>query len=113
MGCSLVVYGRRYPDLAIASLLQASLGLPVYLHEGDSIQKGFLVESWPCGLVIEIGPVAQGMLHSTIVTQTKLAIEVGMRGYLRSSWINDNELCTIFVCLFEKSCRYGVIGRGV
>ena len=76
MGSSLVVYGRRYADLAIASLLQSRLGLPIYLHEGDNIQKGFLVESWPCGLVIEIGPVAQGMLQSSIINQTRVAVEV-------------------------------------
>ena len=75
MGTSLVVYGRRFADLAIVSLLQSRLGLPVYLHEGDNIQKGFLVESWPCGFVIEIGPVSQGMLHSIIINQTRLAVQ--------------------------------------
>ncbi len=74
MGCSLVIYGRRPADLALASLIQARLGLPVYLHEGDASQKGFLVEAWPCGLVIEIGPVPQGVLDAIIVEQTRLAI---------------------------------------
>ena len=76
MGCSLVVYGRRPADLALASLLQNRLGLPIYLHEGNKQQNGFLVESWPCGLVIEIGPVAQGLLHERIVHQTRIALEV-------------------------------------
>ena len=75
MGSSLVVYGRRPSDLAIASLLQARLGLPIYLHEGDNTQQGFLVESWPCGFVIEIGPVPQGVLHATIIQQTRLILE--------------------------------------
>jgi len=76
MGSSLVVYGRREPDLALASLIQARLGLPVYLHEGDQDQQGFLVEAWPCGLVIEIGPVPQALILAKIVHQTKLILEV-------------------------------------
>jgi len=52
MGNSLVVYGRRPADLALAAGVQARLGLPVYLHEADAAQTGFLVERWPCGLVI-------------------------------------------------------------
>ena len=59
MGSCLVVYGRRDADLALASLIQNQLGLPIYLHESDKKQTGFLVESWPCGLVVEIGPIAQ------------------------------------------------------
>ncbi len=76
MGSSLVVYGRRNSDLALAALIQSVLGLPVYLHEGDQSQKGFLVESWPCGLVIEIGPVPQMILSSKIVDQTRIVLEV-------------------------------------
>ncbi len=76
MGTSLVVYGRRPSDLAIASLLQSKLGLPIYLHEGDETQQGFLVESWPCGIVIEIGPVPQGLLHANIINQTRLTLEI-------------------------------------
>ncbi len=76
MGNSLVVYGRRAADLALASLIQFRLGLPIYLHEGDENQKGFLVESWPCGLVVEIGPVPQGLLHQRIIFQTRLVLEV-------------------------------------
>ena len=74
MGNSLVIYGRRPADLALAALVQGELGLPVYLHEGDPAQTGFLVESWPCGLVIEVGPVPQGVLKAQIVRQTRLAL---------------------------------------
>ncbi|MFM7087805.1 MAG: aspartoacylase [Cyanobium sp.] len=75
MGNSLVVYGRRPVDLALAAALQRQLGLPVYLHEADARQTGFLVERWPCGLVIEVGPVPQGVLQPAIVQQTRLALE--------------------------------------
>ena len=75
MGSCLVVYGRRAADLALASLIQNNLGLPIYLHESDQKQTGFLVESWPCGLVIEIGPIGQGLLNSKIISQTKLILE--------------------------------------
>ncbi len=75
MGSCLVVYGRREADLALASLIQNRLGLPIYLHETDKKQTGFLVESWPCGLVIEIGPIGQGLLNSKIISQTKLILE--------------------------------------
>ncbi len=78
MGSCLVVYGRRDADLALASLIQNQLGLPVYLHESDHKQTGFLVESWPCGLVIEIGPIGQGLLNSKIISQTKLILETLM-----------------------------------
>ena len=76
MGSSLVVYGRRPADLALASLIQARLGLPVYLYESDASQQGFLVEHWPCGLVLEIGPVPQSLVDVRIVSQTLLAVEV-------------------------------------
>ena len=79
MGNCLVVYGRRPADLALAALIQAELGLPVYLHESDSAQTGFLVERWPCGLVIEVGPVPQSVLNSRIVRQTRLALESCIR----------------------------------
>ena len=78
MGSCLVVYGRRDADLALASLIQNALGLPIYLHESDQKQTGFLVESWPCGLVIEIGPVGQSLLNSRIISQTKLILETLM-----------------------------------
>ena len=76
MGNSLVVYGRRPADLAFVSLIQARLGLPVYLHEGDSSQTGFLVEAWPCGFVIEIGPVPQGLIKSEIVEQLRIVLAI-------------------------------------
>ena len=41
MGSCLVVYGRRDADLALASLIQNKLGLPIYLHESDQKQTGF------------------------------------------------------------------------
>ena len=75
MGNSLVVYGRRPADLALAALVQGRLGLPIYLHEADPEQQGYLVESWPCGLVIEVGPVPQMVRHHKILTQTRLALE--------------------------------------
>ena len=75
MGSSLVVYGRRPADLALAGGVQRLLGLPIYLHESDAAQTGFLVERWPCGLVIEVGPVPQGVLDSRVVIQTQLALE--------------------------------------
>ncbi len=75
MGSSIVMYGRRPSDLALASLIQSSLGLPIYLHEGDVAQQGFLVESWPCGLVFEIGPVPQGNLSAIILEKNRLILE--------------------------------------
>ena len=78
MGNSLVVYGRRPADLALAAAMQARLGLPVYLHEADATQTGFLVERWPAGLVIEVGPVPQGVIQAPICRQTQLALEAGL-----------------------------------
>ena len=43
MGNALVVYGRRPADLALAAGVQGLLGLPIYLHEADQAQTGFLV----------------------------------------------------------------------
>jgi len=78
MGNSLVVYGRRPADLALAAAIQARLGLPIYLHEADQAQTGFLVERWPCGLVIEVGPVPQGVIQARICRQTQLAVEAAL-----------------------------------
>ncbi|MFM7266176.1 MAG: aspartoacylase [Cyanobium sp.] len=75
MGNSLVIYGRRPTDLALAAGLQQQLGLPIYLHEGDPAQTGYLAERWPCGLVIEVGPVPQGVLTARLVRQSQLAVE--------------------------------------
>ncbi len=90
MGSSLVIYGRRPADLALASLIQAKLGLPIYLHEGDASQHGFLVESWPCGLVLEIGPVAQSLLDFNIVFKTRLVLEVIFQqiSYIQQRMVN-------------------------
>ena len=75
MGSSLVVYGRRPADLALAAAVQQRLGLPVYLHEADQAQQGFLVERWPAGLVIEIGPVPQMVLDAQVVERTRLSLQ--------------------------------------
>jgi len=75
MGSSLVVYGRRPADLALAAAVQQRLGVPVYLHEADQAQQGFLVERWPCGLVLEIGPVPQMVLDPRIVERTRLTLD--------------------------------------
>ena len=69
MGTSIVIYGRRIKDFCLAALLQNKFGLPIYLHEKDKRQTGFLVEAWPCGLVIEIGPVAQNYYDSKIINR--------------------------------------------
>ena len=78
MGNCLVVYGRRPPDLALAAGLQQRLGLPIYLHEGDPSQTGYLVERWPCGLVVEVGPVPQGVVQAAICRQSALALETAL-----------------------------------
>jgi len=67
MGTSIVMYGRRFKDYCLAALLQNKFGLPIYLHEKDKAQTGFLVEAWPCGLVIEIGAVAQNYYDPEII----------------------------------------------
>lgn len=78
MGNSLVVYGRRPADLALAAGLQQRLGLPIYLHEQDRAQTGYLVERWPCGLVVEVGPVPQGVIQAPICRQSQLALEAAL-----------------------------------
>ncbi|MCS5693059.1 aspartoacylase [Cyanobium sp. FGCU-6] len=75
MGNCLVMYGRRPADLALAAALQRQLGLPIYLHEADPSQTGYLVERWPCGLVVEVGPVPQGVVNAAICRSTQLAVE--------------------------------------
>jgi aspartoacylase len=84
MGNSLVLYGRRPADLALAASIQADLGLPIYLHEADGAQCGFLVERWPCGLVIEVGPVPQGVITAPICRQSQLALESALNGLARA-----------------------------
>lgn len=78
MGNALVLYGRRPADLALAAGVQGLLGLPIYLHEADQAQSGFLVTSWPCGLVIEVGPVPQGVIQAQICRQTQLGVEAAL-----------------------------------
>jgi aspartoacylase len=84
MGNSLVVYGQRPADLALAAGLQQQLGLPIYLHEGDPAQTGYLAERWPCGLVIEVGPVPQGVLTARLARQSQLALEAALEQLARA-----------------------------
>ena len=74
MGTSIVMYGRRIKDFCLAALLQNKFGLPIYLHEKDHKQTGFLVEAWPCGLVIEIGAVAQNFYDPKIINRFLIII---------------------------------------
>jgi len=74
MGTSIVIYGRRRKDLCLAALIQNKYGLPIYLHENDKEQTGFLVEAWPCGLVIEIGAVAQNFYDPEIIKRFLIII---------------------------------------
>jgi len=74
MGTSIVMYGRRFKDFCLAALLQNKFGLPIYLHEKDKDQTGFLVEAWPCGLVIEIGAVAQNFYDPKIIDRFLIII---------------------------------------
>ena len=69
MGTSIVMYGRRGKDFCLAALLQHKFGLPIYLHEKDEKQTGFLVEAWPCGLVIEIGSVGQNFYDLDVINR--------------------------------------------
>ena len=41
-------------------------------------RRGYLVERWPCGLVIEVGPVPQGVVNAAICQQTQLALETAL-----------------------------------
>jgi len=75
MGTSIVLYGRRLKDFCLAALLQNKFGLPIYLHEKDKAQTGFLVEAWPCGLVIEIGAVAQNFYDPKIIDRFLIIIK--------------------------------------
>jgi len=74
MGTSIVMYGRRRKDFCLAALIQHKFGLPIYLHEKDKKQTGFLVEAWPCGLVIEIGSVAQNFYDPKIINRFLIII---------------------------------------
>ena len=74
MGTSIVMYGRRNQDFCLAALLQNKFGLPIYLHEKDINQTGFLVEAWPCGIVIEIGSVAQNFYDQKTIDKFLIII---------------------------------------
>ena len=90
MGTSIVMYGRRKKDFYLAAILQSKLGLPIYLHEKDPQQTGFLVEAWPSGLVIEIGPVAQNH-YDPIIVERFLIILNFLEDLLNG--ISNNNFC--------------------
>jgi len=87
MGTSIVMYGRRSKDFCLAALLQNKFGLPIYLHEKDKAQTGFLVEAWPCGLVIEIGPVAQNFYDQNIVNRGEIGIQGSRPAEVIKLWL--------------------------
>ena len=106
MGTSIVMYGRRKKDLCLAAILQNKFGLPIYLHEKDQKQTGFLVESWPSGLVIEIGPVAQNHYDSKIVEKF-IMILLYLNNFVKAfnnTEINLPEDVNVFV--HQKSIDY-------
>ncbi len=78
MGNSLVLYNRQPASLALAAVLQRRLGLPIYLHESDPRQSGYLGACWPCAVVIEVGPVAQGLVSGRICQQSQIAVETAL-----------------------------------
>lgn len=78
MGNCLVLYNRQPATLALAAVLQRRLGLPIYLHESDPHQSGYLAACWPCALVIEVGPVAQGLVCGRICQQSQIAVETAL-----------------------------------
>ncbi len=78
MGNCLVLYNRQPATLALAAVLQRRLGLPIYLHESDPQQSGYLAACWPCALVIEVGPVAQGLVCGRICQQSQIAVETAL-----------------------------------
>ena len=106
MGTSIVMYGRRDKDFCLAALLQSKFGLPIYLHEKDQNQTGFLVEAWPCGLVIEIGPVAQNHYDSIIVEKFLIILDFlkNIVNDLKHSMISLPDEITVFV--HKKSIDY-------
>ena len=90
MGTSIVVYGRRKLDLCLASILQNKFGCPIYLHEKDQNQTGFLVEAWPCGIVIEVGPVAQNYYDPEIVDRFLIILK-----FLQNIHFNSENICSL------------------
>ncbi|MBK16779.1 MAG: aspartoacylase [Prochlorococcus sp. SP3034] len=99
MGTSIVMYGRREKDFCLAAILQNKFGLPIYLHEKDHKQTGFLVEAWPSGLVLEIGPVAQNHYNPEIVDRFVLILNFLKELFdnFKTSQINLPEEITVFV----------------
>ncbi len=78
MGPSVVTCGERPVDLALAALMHQAIGMPVYLfqiNEDHPEECGFLVRRWPCGLVLEVGPVAQGIVDMGTVRKTTACLE--------------------------------------
>jgi len=106
MGTSIVMYGRRQRDFCLAAILQAKFGLPIYLHEKDINQTGFLVEAWPCGLVIEIGPVAQNHYDSEITERFLIILDFlgDLIDNLENKRINLPSEISLFV--HQKSVDY-------
>jgi len=106
MGTSIVMYGRRKRDFCLAAILQSKFGLPIYLHEKDKSQTGFLVEAWPCGLVIEIGPVAQNHYDSEITERFLIILNFlgDLINNLENHRINLPSEITLFV--HQKSIDY-------
>ena len=106
MGTSIVMYGRRQRDFCLAAILQAKFGLPIYLHERDVNQTGFLVEAWPCGLVIEIGPVAQNHFDSEITERFLMILSFlgDLINNLENNRINLPSEISLFV--HQKSIDY-------
>ena len=106
MGTSIVMYGRRQRDFCLAAILQAKFGLPIYLHEKDNNQTGFLVEAWPCGLVIEIGPVAQNHYDSEITERFLIILDFiqDLIDNLENNRINLPS--EIFLFVHQKSIDY-------
>jgi len=106
MGTSIVMYGRRERDFCLAAILQAKFGLPIYLHEKDINQTGFLVEAWPCGLVIEIGPVAQN--HYDAEISERFLIILNFLGDLMNNLENNRINLPSEISLFvhQKSIDY-------
>lgn len=83
MGSCLVVYGRRE---VISPWLPASrdrAGVACYIYTRETpLRRASLWRPWLCGLVIEVGPVAQGVLDARIIRQTRLALEAALEGLL-------------------------------
>ena len=106
MGTSIVMYGRRQKDFCLAAILQAKFGLPIYLHEKDINQTGFLVEAWPCGIVIEIGPVAQNHYDSEIAERFLIILDFlgDLINNLENNRINFPSEISLFV--HQKSIDY-------